>query len=413
VLVSWAAVAGAENWPQWRGPQDDGICKETNLSVEWGADKNVAWKLAMPGMGSSTPVVWGERMFLTSEEGSDLLLVCVGTDGREQWKRKLGAGGGRRFRQGEGNAASASPSTDGTHVYAFTGTGDLACFDFQGKEVWHVNAQERYGNFRIQHGMHVTPVLDGDRLYLSLLTGGGMWVIALDKASGKEVWKVERPTDGRGEGRHSYASPCIWRSGKDAYLVVHGCDYTTAHRLSDGKELWRLGDLNPKDRYNATLRFVASPVAAPDLIVVPTAKRGPVVGVKPEARGTITAGSSGERWRLPRGTPDVPSPLIHDGLVYLCGEYGMLTCLDAKTGKEHYRQQLHNYRYRASPVYADGKIYLTARDGTFTVVKAGPKFERLAVNQLPDDFTASPAIANGRIYLRGFKALYAIGAAGK
>jgi outer membrane protein assembly factor BamB len=408
VLFGVVACAHAENWPQWRGPDNDGICKETKLPTEWDATKNIAWKLPLPGMSGATPVIWGERIFLTSEEGNGVVLLSVSTGGQKLWQRELGPGRAR-FRNDEGNQASPSPSTDGQHVYAFTGAGDFACFDFEGKEIWRFNAQERYGEFRIQHGMHTTPLLHGDRLYLSLLHSAGMWVIALDKTTGKDVWKVARPTDGRGEGEHSYASPCLWHSGKDEYLVVHGCDYATAHRLTDGSEIWRLGDLNPKDRYNRTLRFVASPVAVPDLIVVPTAKSGPIVAVKPEAKGTIATGSPFEQWRKPRNTPDVPSPLVHDGLVYLCGENGDLTCLDARTGAEAYKERLHRHRYRASPVYADGKIYCTARDGLVSVVKAGPKFQLLATNQLPDQIAASPAISNGRIYLRGFETLYAIG----
>jgi outer membrane protein assembly factor BamB len=205
----------------------------------------------------------------------------------------------------------------------------------------------------------------------------------------------------------------IWHNGKEAYLVTHGNDYAIAHSLKDGSEIWRLGDLNPKNKYNATLRFVASPVATPDLIVVPSAKNGPVVGVKPDAHGSLKVGSDGEQWRRSNNTPDVPSPLVHDGLVYLCRETGVLICLDAKTGKEQYQQALYKQRYRASPVCADGKIYLTARDGTVSVVKAGPKFELLATNKLPDQISASPVIANGRIYLRGFETLYAVSTDGK
>jgi outer membrane protein assembly factor BamB len=408
LLLTLIGPVRADNWPQWRGPSADGVSKETGIPTEWSETKNVVWKLPLPGMGGSTPAVWGDRLFLTSEEGSDVVLLCVSTAGKELWKRKLGTGS-KKFRGDEGCGASPSPSTDGRHVYVYAGTGDFACFDFDGKEVWRFNAQDRYGRFRIGHGMHTTPLLHGDRLYLQLLHSGGAWVIALDKATGKEVWKVERRSDGRGECKDSYASPCVWGAGKDAYLVVHGNDYATAHRLSDGGEIWRLGGLNPKDRYNNTLRFVASPLATPDLIIVPTAKNGPVVGLKPDARGLVTAGSKHEQWRLPRGTPDVPSPLIHDGLVYLCRETGALRCIDLKTGAELYDQRTHAARHRASPVYADGKVYLTARDGTVTVVKAGRKFEVLATNRLPDEVAASPAIANGRIYLRGYKALYAIG----
>jgi outer membrane protein assembly factor BamB len=286
----------------------------------------------------------------------------------------------------------------------------LACFDFDGNETWKFNAQERYGKFSIQHGMHVTPLLDGDRLYLALLHSNAWLVIALDKATGKEIWKVKRTSDAYAENEHSYASVFIWRKNGDEYLVVHGNDYTTAHSLADGSELWRLGDLNPQDqRYNPTLRFVASPAISPDLIVVPTAKNGPVVGVKPTARGSIRAGSPGEAWRRPRGTPDVPSPVIHEGIVYLCRERDAVVALDAATGQEHYNQPIHKGIYRASPVVADGKVYLTARDGTVTVIKTGPKFELVAENKLPDQISASPAISNGRIYLRGWDYLYAIG----
>src|SRR5262249_36555428 len=147
--------------------------------------------------------------------------------------------------------------------------------------------------------------------------------------------------------------------------------------------------------------------------VVPSAKRGPVVGLRPDARGLVVPGSPYERWRLPANTPDVSCPLVHDGLVYLCREDGFLICLKSETGKQLYGERIHSGRYRASPVYGDGKVYLTARDGTVTVVRAGPKFEVLAVNKLPDEMSASPAVADGRIYLRGFTTLYAVGRAGK
>jgi outer membrane protein assembly factor BamB len=407
-LLAGAAIAWADDWPSWRGPDRNGISQETRLPTQWSDTKNVFWKLRLPGPGGSTPIVWGERIFLTSGEGRGLVLLCVGTDGKERWKRKLGAAGRVNIKRGEANEASASPSTDGKHVWVFVGSGVLACFDLDGNEVWRFNVQDRYGRFDIQHGLHATPVLHGGRLYLSLLHSGAHWVIALDKATGKEVWKVPRKSDAEDESKEAYTTPCLWSDGKDAYLVVLGCDYATAHRLEDGAEVWRLGDLNPKARYNSAFRIIASPVAVPDLIVVPTARNGPVVGVKPAAKGAIRAGSPFEQFRTAKGSPDVPSPLVHGGQVYLCRENGVLICLDAKTGKELYQKPLHRSRYRASPVYADGKVYLTARDGTFSVVKAGPKFELLATNRLPDEFTASPAIANGRIYLRGFRDLYAI-----
>jgi outer membrane protein assembly factor BamB len=243
---------------------------------------------------------------------------------------------------------------------------------------------------------------------MNLLHGGGHWVIALDKATGEEIWKIARKTDARGESKEAYASPCLWQNGKDAYIVVLGADYATAHRLSDGSEIWRLADLNPPAKYSTAFRIITSPVAAPDLIVVPTCRgNGPVFGVSPSAQGLIRPGSPGLLWQATKCSPDVPSPVIMGGLVYLCRD-GNLECLDAKSGQLLYVESLHNARYRGSPVYADGKIYCTSRDGWFSVVKAGRNFELLAVNQLPDEFAASPVFANGRIYLRGFKTLYAI-----
>jgi outer membrane protein assembly factor BamB len=407
-----AGRAAADNWPQWRGPDGDGVSTETNLPTEWSSTTNVAWKLPLPGMGGGTPAVWGDRIFLTSADGNDLVLLCVSTEGKQLWKREFGHGDRKVQRGPEGNYASPSPSTDGKYVYAFAGTGDFACFDTDGKEIWKFNAQDRYGKFRIQFGIHNTPVLYGDRLYFQLIHDGAALVVALDKKTGEEVWKVERQSDGTAENKHSYASPVLWKNGKEAYLISHGNDYAIAHRLEDGKEIWRLADLNPKSKYDYTLRFVSSPVATPDLIVVPSAKRGPTVAIKPDVTGLVRAGDKQVQWRLPI-TPDVPSPLVHDGLVYLCMQDGRLLCLDAKDGKQLYSERTHPAIYRGSPVYGDGKVYLTARDGTITVVKAGPKFEVLATNKLPEQISASPAISNGRIYLRGWENLYAIGPVSK
>ncbi len=405
-------VASAENWPQWRGPENNGISTETGLPTKWSADKNIAWKLPLPGVGSSTPAVWGDRLFLTVDDGPKVTLLAVSVDGKVLWKQPLGPGGRRRSPGGETNSASPSPSTDGVHVWAFAGSGELYCFDMAGTRVWQKDIQKEYGRFNIQFGMHSTPVLYENRLYLQLIHSGGATVVALDKATGKEIWKIKRPSDGTDENEHSYASPLIWHKDKDAYLITHGNDYAVAHSLKDGSEIWRVGELNPRTSYNRTLRFVASPVATPDLIVVPSAKNGPVVAVKPDATGKVYPGSAGELWRMKNGTPDVPSPLVFEGLVYLVDAgNGMLTCLDAKSGEKIYAKRTHDSRYRASPVYADGKIYLTAQDGTVSVVKAGRDFELLATNKLDDEILASPAISGGRIYLHGYKALYAVGKA--
>lgn len=401
----------ADNWPQWRGPTGDGVSKATKVPTSWSDTKNVLWSVPLPGMGGSTPVIWGEKLFLTTEnEDQTLSLLCMSiVDGKQLWSKLLTTKQGSRARGSEGNAASASPCTDGKYVYVFVGTGEFACFDLDGKEIWKFDTQERYGKFNIQFGVSSTPVLHQGKLFWQLLHTSGQWVICLNAADGKDNWKIERPSDGNTENLHSYASPQLWKKGEDAYLVVHGNDYTTAHDLKDGHEIWRLTGLNPKETYNKFLRFVASPVVTPELIIVPTAKNGPVVAVKPSAQGTFGAASPYEQWRRLRDTPDVPCPLLVDGLVYLCTESGVFLCIDAVTGKEYYKERIYSKPYRASPVYADSHIYCTARDGTITVLQAGKEFKTISVNKLPDTITASPVVCDSKIYLRGFEKLYCIG----
>jgi len=407
VILTTVFCLHADNWPHWRGPSYNGLSAEKGLPVEWSEDKNVAWKLALPGGSSATPIVWGNQIFLLAQEEKQISLLSVSTDGKLQWTAKVTEGKGRA--KGERTLASPSPSTDGQRVYTMTGTGEVAAFDMKGNEAWRFNAQERYGRFRLGFGYHTTPVLHADRLYLQLIHSGGAWVVAVDAASGREIWKVERTSDGVAECEHAYTSPCIWGHGKQAQLITHGNDYAIGHRLTDGKELWRVAELNPKDRYNRTLRFVSSPVPSPDLLVIPSAKGRGVVGLKPGATGVVMPGNKAEQWRLTRGTPDVVSPLILDGNVYLNRENGSIACLNAATGEQHYSERAHAQTYRGSPVAADGNVYVTARDGTISVLKAGPKFEVLFKNKVNDQLTASPALANGRIYLRGFESLYAIG----
>ncbi|HVA47785.1 MAG TPA: PQQ-binding-like beta-propeller repeat protein [Pirellulales bacterium] len=406
--VLTATAASAENWPQWRGPKNDGISHESDLPVNWSKTENIAWRLPLPGPAGATPIVWDDSIFVTSATpNGDLLLLCVGTDGTERWRQTV-TSGDRTVRGDEGNSASPSPVTDGEHVWVFFANGVLGCYDFSGKEVWKEDLQQVFGKFDIAFGLTSTPVLDGDRLYLQLLHSKAALVVALDKSTGKEIWRHERRSDAHSECEHSYASPVLYRDEQRAFLLSHGCDYIVAHSLDDGRELWRCGGLNPKGTYNPTLRFVASPVAVPGLIVVPSAKNGPVLGLRPDAQGDISDSSKGHRWVRAQNTPDVPSPLVVDGLVYLCRENGVLICMDAKSGKEIYQERAHSDRYRASPLYADGNIYLTARGGVITVVKAGPKFEILASNDMQEPISSSLAVSGGRIYIRTFEALYVV-----
>jgi outer membrane protein assembly factor BamB len=417
-----AGTLQADSWPQWRGTHNDGISTEKGFPIEWSNQDNIAWRTELPGQAGATPVVWEDRIFLTSADGDDLVLLCVSAkDGRILWREKVGTGN-QDARAGEGNSASPSPSTDGKYVWCFFGTGILACYTVDGKPVWRADVNERFGKLDIQFGMTSTPVLDGDALFLQLIHGPMKRddatrfgkVIKLDKSSGKTVWAIDRDTNADFECKHSYASPFIYRDAEREFLVVHGADCITGHSLKDGSELWRFGDLNgpttinPKNN-DPTFRFVASPLVIPGSILVPTAKEGPMVAlrVNDSLSGNCTNSSSVVAWNIPR-TPDVSIPLVVDGLVYVLHKDGKLQCLDEKTGEEIYFQRTYTGQHRSSPTYADGYIYFSSNDGHCTVVKAGRDFEIASINEMGEAITASPVFSDGALYIRSYKALYAI-----
>jgi outer membrane protein assembly factor BamB len=408
LMFSTARLIRAEDWPQWRGPANNGISSAAGLPAEWNQSQNVNWRYEMPGPGAATPVVWQDRIFLTSTEGENIVALCISTGGKLLWQSQLSANSWDK-RDGESTGANPSACTDGEHVWFFAGTGVLGCFDFAGKEIWRSDLQNRYGKIETWWGNATSPLLAGDRLYLQLLHANAQLVIALDKKSGREIWRVERDTDARSESLQSYATPVIYQHDEKTFLISHGADYTVAHDLNDGSEIWRCGGLQKPADYNPYYRFIATPVVAPGMIIVPSAKNGPVLAIKPKgATGDITDAKQYFHWKRDDGTPDVPSPLVHDGLVYLLRENGVLYCIDAKSGAELYQNRTHNFRHRSSPVYADGKVYCIAYDGTVSVIQAGRTFKMIAQNKMDERTTASLAVADGTIYMRTYKALYAI-----
>lgn len=402
-----AGTTHADNWPSWRGPLNQGISPDENVPTTWSKSENVLWRVELPGAAGSTPVVWDDHVFLTTVDGDDLVVKCFTTDGKQKWSKAQGRGN-KEVRGDEGNSAAASPVTDGKHVWAFFADGTLAAYDFDGKEVWKKDLQKEYGRFDIAFGLTSTPVLHGENIYLQLIHSGGAKVIALKKETGKEAWAVKRESDAHSECEHSYASPIAYDDGQTKFLLTHGADYSIAYDFETGKEIWRVGGLHPPGRYDPTLRFVSSPVAVDGMIVIPSAKRGPTVAVKPDGKGDITEKKEHYHWTF-EVTPDVPSPLVIGDYVYLCRENGNLICLEKETGKQVYEERTNRIRHRASPVYAAGKIFLSGRDGKVTVVEPGPEFKILAQNDVEEPLASSPAISQGRIYLRTFDALWAIG----
>jgi len=403
---------GASDWPNWRGPSRNGVSDETNLPVHWSRTENVAWTLAMPSFSGSTPVIWGNRIFLNvaddlhSREPITLHLWSVNRDtGAILWQRPLGGGNHQERKQ---NMSSPSPVTDGSRVWVMTGTGILKAFDFAGTEIWTRDIQKDYGRFGLNWGYGSSPLLHGDSLYVQVLHGmrtdDPSYLLRIDKATGRTVWRVERPTNARMESPDAYTTPALLQYGGRTEIVLTGGDVVTGHDPASGKELWRAGGLNPTN--DANYRIVASPVVFGDLIIAPTRER-PMLALKAGGSGDVTA--SARLWSFDAG-PDVPTPVTDGTYVYVINDRGIMACLDAKTGREHYsRQRLRPGTYSASPVLADGKIYVTNEDGVTSVVKAGPAFQVLAENEFDDYTLSSPAISGGRIFFRTTKHLWAIG----
>ncbi len=406
LMLAAAGAGRAGNWPQWRGPHLNGTSDERGLPLKWTAAENVAWKLAVPGLSGSTPIVWNDRVFLNVAEGDDLFLWCVDRRaGKQLWKQRFGGG---NLKMRKHNMSSPSPVTDGRTVWSMTGTGVLKAFDFSGKEVWSRDIQKDYGAFGLQWGYASSPLLHEDSLYVQVLHGmktdEPSYVLRVNKATGKTVWKVERPTEAIRESPDSYTTPALLRYGKATEIVILGGDVVTGHDPATGKELWRGKGLNPE---NAPFyRIVASPIALDGVIYAPTRVK-PLLAFRAGGRGDVT--TSHLIWSTPNG-PDVPSPVTDGKYFYVVNDKGIVYCLDAKTGKEIYGQQrLQPGTYSASPVLADGKIYVTNEDGLTSVIKAGPQFEILAENALGEYTLSSPAVSDGQIFIKTSAALYCIG----
>jgi outer membrane protein assembly factor BamB len=409
IACAAAAAPRAENWPQWRGPSSNGISGETDLPVRWSPRENVAWRLPLPhspGTSGSTPVVWGDRIFLHVSDGSNLFLWCVNrASGARLWQQFLSGGNHQERKQ---NMSSPSPVTDGRSVWVVTGTGILKRFDFDGREIWARDIQKDYGRFGLNWGYASSPLLYEDSLYLQVLHGmktrDPSYVLRIDKMTGKTLWRVERPTRAVGESPDAYTTPALLLYGGRAEIVISGADLVNGYDPQTGKELWRASGLNPHN--DSGNRIVASPVVFGEMIYAPSRER-PILALKAGGRGDVTKSSL--VWSFDNG-PDVPTPVTDGTYLYVLKDNGVLWCLDAKSGRQVYgRQRLKPATYSGSPILADGRLYVTNEDGVTAVVKAGPAFEVLAENDLHEYTLSSIAVASRHIFVRTAAALYAIG----
>jgi len=428
-----APPARAENWPHWRGPAWNGSTTETNLPDRWSKSENVAWIAPLPGRSGATPVIWDDSVFLPSPDADgNLLLLCVASrDGKLRWQRTVAHDNDVA---GKNNMASPSAVTDGKRVVAMFGTGNLAAYDFAGKQLWSRNLAKQYGKLAILWLYGSSPLLYRDKLYIEVLQRADptvlrraiddkpqreSFLLCLDPQTGNELWRQVRKTDARAESQDAYTSPVVCRSQRGTEILVFGADYVTSHDPETGEELWRSGSLNAKKAQN--WRTIASPVGGPEGVFACLPRTfSPMVAVVPGRPGDKAAAAVA--WHNAEASSDVPSPLYYRGKVFvLNGNKQTLLCVDPKTGATKWSGRLKaDEIFSASPTGADGKIYCIGEGGTVVVLSAGDEFKIVSHFSLEDAGTKAEsaengpilstiAVANGHLFVRTSKYLYCIG----
>lgn len=420
-LLFAGALAQAEEpskaalkWPNWRGPHSNGVADGEKFPTKWSAKENVKWKIKLPGKGASTPVVVGDRLFLTcGAEGKNLVTCLSLQSGETLWKTEVGAETIGKHVKATG--ANPSIATDGEHLYAYFKSTDLACLDLNGKVVWQTNLQEKYGQLKDENGkdslwwdLGNSPVLTKDSVVIALMHSGPSYLVAFNKTTGEEAWKTDRNLDAPVEAAQSYTTPALAKEGDREVLITVGADAVTAHDAASGKELWQVNGLNPTQ--NSYFRSIASPVISDGIVIAPYARGNSVTAIKLGGKGNVN--ESHVLWQhTDEGSgADVPTPIAEGGKVYILHDTKekKLACLDIKTGNELWSVTMPKFRttYSASPIKAGDRFYVTREDGTVFVIKDG-KIE--SENPLDGDmFVATPVLVDGKILLRTVNSLYCI-----
>ncbi|MCC6392335.1 MAG: PQQ-like beta-propeller repeat protein [Bryobacterales bacterium] len=428
LTVAYAGPEGQNYWPQWRGPEASGYAPSAHdLPARWSETENIVWKVKTPSWSAATPVVWGDTVYvLSAEEGfvnptydtrklshapeksSDriFLMALDRKTGAQRWRIVVDSGNELYRKQ---NSSSPSPVTDGKHIWVMTGHLRLSCFTLEGKQVWKRDLVADYGQVGLNHGYASTPLLDGGRLYVQVVHGyrsdNPSYTVALDKRTGKTIWKQLRPAPGVSESKDNYGTPQMAVVNGKKELVVFGSDIATGQDPDTGAELWRIGGFNPTDFQNN--RTISSLLVIGDRIVVGGNRGRPYIAFRAGGRGDVTG--KAEMWNNNMGA-DVPTPASDGKLLYVLHDKGFYNVLELATGKVIYQgQRIEPGAYSASPLLADGKLFAINEEGTTTVVKAGTAFEVLGVNKLDGYTLASPIAADDQLFIRTGEAIYCIG----
>ncbi|CAN5597624.1 hypothetical protein BH10PLA2_BH10PLA2_21000 [soil metagenome] len=424
----------ALNWPSFRGPDGTGVADGQNPPVVWNGSKgeSVRWKTPIPGLGHSCPVIWGNRIFLTTAISSGQAdpkirvgnygdvgsvndtskhtwqVLCLDRDsGKVLWTKTSFEGVPKIKRHLKGSQANCTIATDGKHVIACFGSEGLYCYDFEGKLLWKRDLSTLDSSFALdveyEWGFGNSPILYDGRCILQCDLSRDSFIAAFSLADGAKLWSTPR------DEIPSWSSPVVWRNSKRTEIVTNAAQYARGYDPESGAELWRLAKKSEVT--------IPTPVLGKELVYISSGNRPiqPIIAVRPGAVGDISLTGKEETnksiaWSRLRGGPYMPTPILYGDYLYTCSNSGVVTCYKADTGKEVYRERIGGASYTASPVAADGRLYFISEQGEVRVVKAGPKFELLSVNEMGDNCLASPAISNGMLFVRTQHYLWALGA---
>ncbi len=402
ILATSLIPARGADWPCWRGPDGLGVSRETGLPVAWASEQNIAWKIALPGKGASSPIVVGERVYLTTQtEDQGLHVLAIDrASGRLVWDREVGRG--RLHANGLHNMATPTPVADGDYVWAMFGTGDLACLERSGNLVWHRNLVKEYGEYKTNHGYGSSPMFDDGKLFIVCMHQGPSYVLALDARTGANVWKKDRNQGLDDEAQDSYSSPIFLHDHGQTQMVIEGAESVTAYDPATGAQLWSSGGLKVPHHAGRT---ISGPTAEEGIVIAVASgfqNRGYTVALSTETKDE----ASRKLWTQTKYSPDCPTPVIYGGNLFMIRDDGNASCLDLKTGKPRWQERLFSDNVKVSPVVGDGKVYFLSGQGNCTVVKAAPTFEVLATNQLNQATLSTPAISHGALFVRTEGYLY-------
>jgi outer membrane protein assembly factor BamB len=404
-------IAVAENWPTWRGPGANGVVSGKQPPLDLSSSQ--LWKVKLPGRGCSTPIVWEKRLYVTAPVGEEDGLLVFDLDGKELWRRTFGAlkpGRGQRV----GSSANSSPVTDGEVVVVYFKSGTVACLDLEGKPLWQINLQEKYGEDKLWWDQGTSPVFaDGNVVIAVMQTDGESYLVSLDRKTGKEVWRTPRKYQNGKESGDAYTTPHVVNVNGEDQIICWGADHLTGHDAKTGKLIWECGGFNPKRE--GFQRVIASAVVADGIAVVPFNRGDGLAGIRLDGRGDVS--ESHWVWRDDARGADAVTPVLKDGKVYVLKDggpqRGRLTCIDASTGKHLWESTLPKgpQVYYSSPIVAGDRFFAAREDGMMMsgrITDGG--LVDVKSHALEEGVIASPVVVDGRLIVRSDSHLFCFGA---